>query len=296
MATGHMILGAFYLDIFAFPLAEAHLVQAQSLAQETGSQIWLGNITAFLVDLYTQQNNFAKAEATSRALLTPDIPMQTTNQRQLWRAKAEWHLARGSAAEAFAIAQQLMDSAPNAGTHTIPRLSLLLGESALSLRRYATAQAALQKAQQAAQALSLKPLLWRILITEGRLARAQGKGEEAEAYLREAQSLLDSLLADLALSDVTLAHSLGQASERLMRTKGNSARSAARDQFNGLTPRERDLAALIAQGRSNKEIAETLVLSNRTVEAHISNILSKLNFTSRSQIAVWAVEKGLFKT
>jgi len=53
---------------------------------------------------------------------------------------------------------------------------------------------------------------------------------------------------------------------------------------------------LIAQGKSNKEIAEALVLSNRTVEAHIGNILSKLHFTSRAQIAVWAAEKGLLKT
>jgi non-specific serine/threonine protein kinase len=68
-----------------------------------------------------------------------------------------------------------------------------------------------------------------------------------------------------------------------------------RDQFDGLTPRERDIAALIAQGKSNKEIAEALSLSNRTVEAHISKVLSKLSFSSRSQIAVWAVEKGLLK-
>jgi len=296
MATGHMILGAFYLDVFAFPLAAVHLERARSLARETESHIWLGNITAFLADLHTQQNNFAKAEAIIHSLLTPDLSMQTTNQRQLWRAKAEWRLVQGHAAEAFDIAQRLIDSAPDAGTNTIPRLSLLLGEAALALRRYATSQTALQNAQQVAQALSLKPLLWRILIAQGRVARAQGKEDQAEIHFAEGRSLLDSLLADLALSDPTLPQHLRQASERLMRSRGNSARVLVRDQFNGLTPRERDIAALIAQGRSNKEIAEALVLSNRTVESHISNILSKLNFTSRSQIAVWAVEKGLLKT
>jgi DNA-binding NarL/FixJ family response regulator len=296
IATGHMILGAFYLDVFAFPLAEVHLEQAQNLARKTESHIWLGNVTAFLADLYTQQNNFAKAEAVLHSLLTPDLPMQTTNQRQLWRANAEWHLAQGHAAEAFGIAQQLIDSAPNAGMNTIPRLGLLLGEAALALRRYATSQAALQSAQKGAQDLSLKPLLWRILIAQGRLARAQGKVEQAEIYFAEGRSLLNSLSADLALSDLTLSHFLRQASERLMRSRGSSARVLARDQFNGLTPRERDIAAMIAQGRSNKEIAEALVLSNRTVESHIRNIMSKLSFTSRSQIAVWAVEKGLLKT
>jgi len=50
---------------------------------------------------------------------------------------------------------------------------------------------------------------------------------------------------------------------------------------------------LIAQGKSNREIADSLVVTKRTVETHISNILYKLNLTSRAQIVVWAVERGL---
>jgi DNA-binding CsgD family transcriptional regulator len=296
MATSHMILGAFYLDIFAWPLAEIHLEQAQSLAQETGSHVWLGNVTAFLADAHTYRNNFAKAEVVLDTLLAPDLPMQTTNQRQLWRAKAEWHLAQGRAAEAFAIAQRLIDSAPHAGTKTIPRLSLLVGEAALALRRYATSQMTLQGARQAAEVLSLKPLLWRIFLLQGRVARAQGNTDQAEIYFAEGQVLIDSLANDLALSDSTLSQYLRQGAAYLLRFRGKPARVLVKDQFNGLTHRERVIAALIAQGRSNKEIAEALVLSNRTVESHISHILSKLSFSSRSQIAVWAVEKGLLKT
>jgi non-specific serine/threonine protein kinase len=61
----------------------------------------------------------------------------------------------------------------------------------------------------------------------------------------------------------------------------------------GLTSREYEIAALIAQGKSNREIADVLVVSERTVEWHTSNILSKLDLQSRSKIAVWAVEQGL---
>ncbi len=61
----------------------------------------------------------------------------------------------------------------------------------------------------------------------------------------------------------------------------------------GLTVRERAVVALIAQGQSNREIASKLTITERTVEAHIRNIRSKLNATSRTQIAVWAVEHGL---
>ena len=75
-----------------------------------------------------------------------------------------------------------------------------------------------------------------------------------------------------------------------------SPRSATRQEFGGLTPRERQVAALVAQGKSNREIAEELVLSERTVENHVGNILSKLDFGSRAQIAAWAVEKGLGKS
>jgi DNA-binding CsgD family transcriptional regulator len=47
------------------------------------------------------------------------------------------------------------------------------------------------------------------------------------------------------------------------------------------------VARLVAQGRSNKEIAAQLVISQRTAENHVEHILTKLGFTSRSQIAAW---------
>lgn len=66
--------------------------------------------------------------------------------------------------------------------------------------------------------------------------------------------------------------------------------------FGGLTAREREIAVLVAQGKPSREIADNLVLSERTVEHHIGNILSKLAFHSRTQIATWVLEQGLSKT
>jgi len=63
--------------------------------------------------------------------------------------------------------------------------------------------------------------------------------------------------------------------------------------FGGLTEREREVAILIAQGKTNPEIAQQLVVGKRTVETNVSNILSKLGVTSRTQIALWVHEKGL---
>jgi DNA-binding NarL/FixJ family response regulator len=60
-----------------------------------------------------------------------------------------------------------------------------------------------------------------------------------------------------------------------------------------LTQREREVALLVGQGLSNREIAETLVVSVRTAETHVTHMLAKLGLRSRAQLAVWAVEHGL---
>ncbi|WP_214322854.1 ATP-binding protein [Nonomuraea sediminis] len=59
-----------------------------------------------------------------------------------------------------------------------------------------------------------------------------------------------------------------------------------------LTRREMEIAELVAQGLSNKEIAAALVIATRTAEGHVEHILTKLGFTSRVQIAAWAVQHG----
>lgn len=61
-----------------------------------------------------------------------------------------------------------------------------------------------------------------------------------------------------------------------------------------LTPREREVAALVAAGLTNRQIAEALVISEGTARIHVEHILDKLDFHSRAQIAAWAVQHGLF--
>ena len=60
-----------------------------------------------------------------------------------------------------------------------------------------------------------------------------------------------------------------------------------------LTPREREVAALLADGLSNGEIARRLYISTKTASVHVSNILAKLDMTSRTEVATWAVRTGL---
>jgi DNA-binding CsgD family transcriptional regulator len=60
-----------------------------------------------------------------------------------------------------------------------------------------------------------------------------------------------------------------------------------------LTPREREVATLVADGLSNGEIARRLYISTKTASVHVSNILAKLGMTSRTEVAAWAVRSGL---
>ncbi|MGR9589694.1 response regulator [Bacillus thuringiensis] len=64
-------------------------------------------------------------------------------------------------------------------------------------------------------------------------------------------------------------------------------------QVDVLTARENEVLQLLAKGMSNKEIASVLVIAEKTVKAHVSSILSKLNLSDRTQAALYAVKNGI---
>jgi DNA-binding NarL/FixJ family response regulator len=65
------------------------------------------------------------------------------------------------------------------------------------------------------------------------------------------------------------------------------------NQLDELTKREQEVLAEIARGKSNKEIAASLIITEKTVKTHVSNILSKLQLQDRTQAALFAVKNGL---
>jgi len=80
---------------------------------------------------------------------------------------------------------------------------------------------------------------------------------------------------------------------KLMEQVAHQPRLARDAQEENLTERERDVIQLVAQGCSNQEIAKELVISEKTVKTHVSNMLGKLHLEDRTQLAIYAIRKGL---
>lgn len=293
MTYGHWELGALYLDLHSLSEARASLDRALALAHEVGSWNWIRIVSGFLARTLILQHEFALAESILTAALEPDAPMQTIGQRLVWAARAELALARRDPDQALEITNRLIASAANLSDgHVIPLLWKLRGEALAELSHIEEAEMVLRAAQEAAQAQGLRPLLWHICLSLGKLYQNQGRQEDAEQAFSIARTTIEQLAANVA-DEHLREHFLSQATAMLPQKRALTAARAAKEAFGGLTAREREVAALIAEGKINREIAEVLVVSERTVESHVSNIMFKLGLQSRRQIREWAREKGL---
>jgi len=103
----------------------------------------------------------------------------------------------------------------------------------------------------------------------------------------------DMSLVELTTAIKTIAEGSGYVDPRVAASLLRRRTTTTIPYTNQLSPREADIIRLIAQGLSNREIGQRLVLSEKTVKNHVSRIFSKLNFTARSQAAVHAIRNGL---
>lgn len=105
----------------------------------------------------------------------------------------------------------------------------------------------------------------------------------------QTETLTDAIQRAAAGESVVSA----QMTSKLVAQIRNPAAPAVASNAEKLTPREREILALLARGASNKEIARQFDLAESTIKIHVQNILKKLNMSSRVQAAVYAVERGL---
>jgi DNA-binding NarL/FixJ family response regulator len=135
-------------------------------------------------------------------------------------------------------------------------------------------------------------LTWRICAALGRLYSSGRNTVAADQAYADARGIVNALASQVP-DGVPRDTFVGGALSALPNARPAAERRAARERYGGLTARERQVAALVAEGLSNRAIADRLVVGERTVESYVSSILNKLGYTRRAQIAAWSVHKGL---
>jgi DNA-binding CsgD family transcriptional regulator len=221
------------------------------------------------------------------------MPCQTLAQRLVWCARAELELAQDHPDKALAIIDRLISTAANVENgEVIPHLWHLRGLALMALGSMDEAEAVLCDARDEAQRQDMRPLAWRISITLGNFYRARARREQADTLFELARFCIEEL-ADTVPDKELRDNFIRNAGSQLPPLPQLSPRLAAKQATGGLTRREREVAVLIAQGKSSRAIADELVVSERTIEKHIERIMSRLGFSSRVQIATWVVEKDL---
>jgi len=270
-----------------------------ALAREGGSTWWMIQTTILLARVYLLQNELEQAEAALEACLPREQRPHDLAERSARLAWGELALAQGQPDLALQIAQELWETVPGAatlpGSQPIPQLLKLQGEALMALGHVEEAIPALQEAKRGTMQRYERARFWYICGLLGRAYRLAGQEKLARQELLAARTLIAEL--SITIDEPALREQFTQAalatfwpiasphSDHLLETA----------QYNGLTMREHEVVVQMAQGQTNGEIAQALVVSKRTVETHIRNILYKLDFSSRAQVIAWAIERGLTK-
>jgi tetratricopeptide (TPR) repeat protein len=296
MAVSYNALGDIYLLLLQPALALAALENGLSMALQLGSAFLIGTLTALQGLAYLLEHDLPQAQASLSAVMPREQLPRTLEERQIAWVWGELALAAGEPSRALQRAEHLLTSAPGEQrTQPIPHLLKLKGEALMTLLRFEEAVQAFEEAKRGAEMRHDRSILWRIHRSFGQLHHRLKREEQAQHEYSAARQIIEALAA--TIDETALReHFLRTALALLPQVKPLSPDDTAKRAYGGLSAREREVTALVAQGRTNREIATHLVVSERTAEAHVSNILGKLDFTTRAQIAVWVVEKGLTTT
>ncbi len=298
MAYAHIARGLARASLLDFSAARPNFERAVALAKTINSQFWTGIAAALLASVLIEQNELEPATALLTTNDEGEPALPSLPARLIAVARLELAIARGAAATAEPEAARLLSAVmPTEQKHdptwqAAPRLLLLYAEILTAQKQFGQATSRLQLALGAAQVQGARPLEWRVQAALGRCWRAQRRFDAAEAAFTLARALIETVADEIPDAELRLNFRQAALAQLPGRRPGSNRRATQRE-FGGLTKRERDIAVRVGQGHSNREIAAGLVLSERTVEKHVSNILGKLGLSTRGQIAAWAHRKGL---
>ena len=292
IAAAHFELGRLFLAILNPELAIDHLDAGLLFARKLGSTFWIENITVELALTHLLLGELPHAQSLMEPILPQNQPkLSLTGRRIVW-CWGQIALSLGQPVKALQIAEQLIASAPGVDrSRPLPVLSKLKGQALMALGELEESELALKEAQQGAEERGARPLLWQIHADLAELQQLLKHKTRARFEFGETQGIIEALAATLEDQDLRENFSR-QAMASLPKIKAVLAPGNNKEQNGGLTHREQEIVSLISEGKSNREIAEALIVSQRTVTTHVSNILSKLGFHSRTQIATWVVERN----
>lgn len=268
-----------------YEIARALLDESLSLAQEAGDAYRLPLVFNALGDLERCRQNYGRAQAAyERSLAGLRELGAPGDEAAVLHNLAHAHLHQGHLNQAHTLFCESMALQQKQG-NAQGLAECLIGFGAMaSVGRMPTQAARLLAA---AVTLGGKALLvqWpaECMEYDHYLAaiQAQLTDQEFEAAQKEGRTLTMEQAIEYALS---------------LPLVPETTAAEAQEDYGGLTRRERQVAALIGQGKSNGEIAAELVVAKRTVETHVAKIRSKLAVTSRAQIVRWAIEHELTQT
>jgi DNA-binding CsgD family transcriptional regulator len=292
--TGAQTMHAYsYWQLLALPLARSHGETAVELAHATGALHWVNTTTGLLASILIDTGDLDAAAALLGGC-SADMATRTLGQRWVWFSRARLLLAQGAPEQALEVIERLYATALHLRTHAdIPILARLYGEVLAALGRLDMAETVLREAGVAAAERRLLPVLWRVNHSLGQTLRLTGRTTEASEAYGQARQVVGQIASTVA-DDVLRVEFLRQAAALLAGVSGDDTVTSAPPGV--LTAREQDVIALLAQGLTNREIADALFIGARTVETHVANILGKLGVVSRAQAAAWAVEHGLARS
>ena len=292
LAAGYCVQGYLSLDLLEPVQATAQLQQALKLAREIGSSHWVRVASGLLATAFLLDGNPEQASTVLEATGDPGTPASTLGERLVWCARINLAVARRRIGEAQTLLDGLERATPNLDRTAMhaPRLAWLRGEILAAKEKYLEADAMFDTARQVAISQGALPMLWRCEARRADVLQRAGRPDEAKAAYVRTQQILEALSGQI--TDAAGGSSfVNRALATLPRGVTPRARRQSATTVGGLTPREREVVALIRQGLSNRDIAGILYVGERTVETHVTNVLAKLNFSTRAQIAAWAAER-----
>ena len=286
----HIVLGATHLDLLSYHDAQQHLEEALALASQTRPSRWQLLTLGFLVPTYILQDQIPRAES-ALASFSTDLPMQTIGQRQAWLALAELRFAQGDSNRALKIVDTLMRSGGrNAGIDSsMSRLMKLRCEILIRLGLHEEARENLLLGLQNTTAQGAQSLAWRFHVLFGEFYWQRKGYSKSERHYIAARRLVEKLantIPDVQLRTIFLYQAGMLIPQRCMSRAGKLL-------YGGLTKRQYEIAMLIAQKKTNREIAQELRISELGVEKCFRNILTKLGLNSRAQIRNWMIARQM---